>query len=91
MVLIELLRRLIRPLTLSVRLAANMVAGHLLFALLSNQAGGAGMPVLFLVVTALVALAVLELAVAFIQGYVFSLLSTLYVQDVLTATISCKS
>ncbi len=40
------------------------------------------MRVLLLVVTTLV---------AFIQGYVFSVLSTLYVQDVLTATISCKS
>ncbi len=36
-VLIELVSSLIRPLTLSVRLAANMVAGHLLLTLLSSQ------------------------------------------------------
>lgn len=33
MVIIELVRRVIRPLTLAVRLAANMVAGHLLLVL----------------------------------------------------------
>ena len=33
-VLIEIIRRIIRPLTLSVRLAANIVAGHLLMVLI---------------------------------------------------------
>lgn len=37
MVLIELIRNRIRPLTLSVRLAANIIAGHLLLTLLGNQ------------------------------------------------------
>merc|ERR1711874_385251 len=36
MVIIEIVRRLIRPITLSVRLAANIVAGHLLIALISG-------------------------------------------------------
>ena len=36
-VVIETVRRIIRPFTLAVRLAANMVAGHLLLALLGSQ------------------------------------------------------
>lgn len=87
-VVIELLRNTIRPLTLRVRLAANIIAGHLLFALLRNQAPSASLARLIIVIVALILLATLELAVAFIQGYVFSLLSTLYVQDVLTKTLS---
>ena len=38
MVFIELVRRVIRPLTLAVRLAANMVAGHLLLVLVRGPA-----------------------------------------------------
>merc|ERR1712080_666233 len=37
MVLIEIIRRIIRPITLSVRLAANIIAGHLLIVLLRGQ------------------------------------------------------
>ena len=37
MVVIEVIRNLIRPITLSVRLAANMIAGHLLLTLLGAQ------------------------------------------------------
>ena len=36
MVIIELVRRFMRPLTLSIRLAANLTAGHLLIALITN-------------------------------------------------------
>ena len=90
MVIIELLRRLIRPITFSVRLAANIVAGHLLFVLLRSQAFPA--PVLGLtnivVVGALILLGGLETAVALIQGYVFRLLRTLYVQEVQTSRIA---
>ena len=39
-VLVEILRRTIRPVTLSVRLAANIVAGHLLLVLLRGRMGG---------------------------------------------------
>lgn len=82
MVLIEIVRRIIRPLTLRVRLAANMIAGHLLLTLLGNQGPLARTPVLPLILSALIALAVLECAVAIIQAYVFSVLSTLYVEEV---------
>lgn len=87
-VIIELIRRIIRPLTLSVRLAANIVAGHLLLTLLSSQAPtGAWFPLL-LVLSALLALGVLESAVAIIQAYVFRVLRTLYLREVSSPSLS---
>lgn len=80
-VLIELVRNLIRPLTLSVRLAANLVAGHLLITLLRSplvRVSAIGGVVL---IRALVILLVLERAVAFIQAYVFRILRTLYLSE----------
>jgi len=81
-VLIELVRNVIRPLTLSVRLAANIVAGHLLLTLLGNQLIDCSIVVLRLGIICLILLGTLECAVAVIQGYVFRVLSTLYVNDV---------
>lgn len=86
-VLIELTSRVIRPLTLSVRLAANMVAGHLLLTLLSSQASSTFWTICLLVITALILLSVLESAVALIQAYVFSILSSLYVNEVNNPTL----
>ncbi len=88
MVLIELVRRLIRPLTLAVRLAANMVAGHLLLTLLGNQAPGASVGIILTVILTLVLLATLETAVALIQAYVFSVLRTLYFNEVNSSQLS---
>jgi F-type H+-transporting ATPase subunit a len=82
MVLIECIRNIIRPLTLSVRLAANMVAGHLLLTLLSYQAPTCSWILTAPLIAALVLLGVLESAVALIQAYVFSVLSTLYINEV---------
>nr|ACM79558.1 ATP synthase F0 subunit 6 [Onisimus nanseni] len=78
MVLIETISALIRPMTLAVRLAANMIAGHLLMVLLASaftQLPLMASPVLF---SAQIMLSSLEIAVAFIQAYVFSILITLY-------------
>jgi len=83
MVIIELVRSLIRPLTLSVRLVANIVAGHLLLTLLSSAATPhSGYMVYLIVLISLVLLRTLETAVATIQAYVFSVLSTLYLAEV---------
>lgn len=82
MVCIETIRNVIRPGTLAVRLSANIIAGHLLITLIGNT--GPGMPTLivrFLVVGQL-CLLVLERAVSIIQGYVFSVLRTLYSREV---------
>lgn len=82
MVIIEIVRNVIRPLTLSVRLAANIVAGHLLLTLLSSQSLNPSYLIIALVLSALILLSVLETAVALIQAYVFSLLSALYLNEV---------
>ena len=83
-VIIERIRTLIRPITLSVRLAANLVAGHLLIRLLGNMGAliFAANPALLVIVIASVMLLILELAVAVIQAYVFSLLRRLYIREV---------
>nr|BCW86804.1 ATP synthase F0 subunit 6 [Drepanosurus asanumai]BCW86817.1 ATP synthase F0 subunit 6 [Drepanosurus asanumai] len=81
MVVIELVSNFIRPVTLSVRLAANMIAGHLLLTLLGNQAIGAGMVPMAIVLVSQVMLLVLEFSVAIIQAYVFATLSTLYASE----------
>jgi F-type H+-transporting ATPase subunit a len=82
MVLIELVRRVIRPLTLSVRLAANIVAGHLLLTLLRVNTPSISMSLIILVIGSLTILCLLETAVAVIQAYVFRVLRTLYLNEV---------
>lgn len=82
MVLIEFIRNIIRPITLSVRLAANLVAGHLLITLIRAPAVSVRYSILFILIRALYLLIVLESAVAFIQAYVFRMLRTLYLSEV---------
>lgn len=81
MVIIERVRSVIRPGTLSVRLAANMVAGHMLLALIGGGVrvlapGGFGV-----VVVRQALLIVLEVAVAMIQAYVLVVLRVLYLGE----------
>ena len=79
-VIIERIRAIIRPLTLSIRLMANIVAGHLLLSL----SGGAITRILRFIplFSAQLILTLLELAVACIQGYVFIILIALYLKEV---------
>lgn len=77
LVLIERLRRVIRPLTLAIRLTANMTAGHLLLSLL----GGNERVILPVIIFMVLVLLLLELGVAIIQAYVFTLLSSLYIEE----------
>jgi F-type H+-transporting ATPase subunit a len=79
MVLIEIIRTVIRPLTLSVRLAANMVAGHLLIVLVRGPIASISWGLLAGTLIGLLLLVILELAVSFIQRYVFRTLLSLYV------------
>ena len=81
-VLIELVRNVIRPVTLSVRLAANLVAGHLLITLVRAPIVRSGFIRLVILLTCLYFLIILESAVAFIQAYVFRMLRTLYLAEV---------
>nr|AVN68217.1 ATP synthase F0 subunit 6 [Paranauphoeta circumdata] len=82
MVCIETISNMIRPGTLAVRLAANMIAGHLLLTLLGNTGPFLSMSLLTLLIFTQIALLVLESAVAIIQSYVFAVLSTLYSSEV---------
>jgi F-type H+-transporting ATPase subunit a len=82
MVLIETIRNLIRPGTLAVRLAANMIAGHLLLVLLGNQGPNLRSAFLIVLLITQILLLVLESAVAVIQSYVFAVLATLYSREV---------
>jgi len=78
-VLIEIVRTVIRPITLSVRLAANMVAGHLLMVLIRGPMALISNVLIILTLGGLLLLILLELAVSFIQRYVFSTLLSLYI------------
>ena len=76
--LIELVSLLVRPLTLAVRLTANLSTGHILMALLG--AGFVGIPLLgeFLLLCLGLFYFMFEIGVCVIQGYIFTLLPTLY-------------
>jgi F-type H+-transporting ATPase subunit a len=58
------------------------VAGHLLITLLGNQTAAASNIILISLIITQILLLILETAVAFIQSYVFAVLSTLYSREV---------
>ena len=77
---IELLSYLIRPFTLSIRLFANMLAGHTMLAIFGGFAASIG--ILGLLPLGLdVLIFFLELLVAVLQAYVFTILTCLYLND----------
>jgi F-type H+-transporting ATPase subunit a len=89
LVIIEVISFLTRPISLSVRLFANMLAGHTLlkvFASFVIALGGAG-GLLSLLSAApmflIVAITALELLVAFLQAYVFAILTCIYLNEAL--------
>ena len=88
MVVVEIIRRVIRPFTLAIRLAANIIAGHLLIALIGGQAPQSSHFILLGVLGGLVLLGLLECAVSLIQAYVFRVLSTLYINEVNSTEIA---
>lgn len=75
-VLIETVRQIIRPITLSVRLAANITAGHILIALCSRTIN-----IFNSLTIVLIILIILETAVALIQRYVFTVLISIYIRE----------
>merc|ERR1712203_493585 len=87
-VIIETVSNVIRPGTLSIRLAANIVAGHLLSTLLGSQGPNAQGIVLLVLVGRLILLSCLELAVACIQAYVFTILRSLYLNELRTVSFN---
>nr|AII02308.1 ATP synthase F0 subunit 6 [Cameraria ohridella] len=78
MVMIETISNIIRPGTLAVRLTANMIAGHLLLTLLSSTGINMMSSLIWILIFTQFLLLTLESAVAIIQSYVITILSTLY-------------
>jgi F-type H+-transporting ATPase subunit a len=77
---LELLSIFIRPFTLAIRLFANIIAGHMVLAtVLGLIFVFSNLGVATVSVLASVALSFLELLVAFIQAYIFTFLTTLYI------------
>ena len=76
LILIETVSYISRAVSLGIRLAANLSAGHLLFAILA----GFGLVFKFAMFI-MVFITLLEVAVAIIQAYVFCLLVQIYLTD----------
>nr|YP_010128650.1 ATP synthase F0 subunit 6 [Eremias dzungarica]QPZ47110.1 ATP synthase F0 subunit 6 [Eremias dzungarica] len=84
LIMIETASLLIRPIALGVRLTANLTAGHLLMQLISSATLATAntlMAASSMALLTLILLSCLEMAVALIQAYVFTLLLTLYLQE----------
>lgn len=82
LIVIELISYLARPITLSLRLFANMMAGHTLLKVFGGFVVALGI-LGFAPLAVTVALFALEIIVAFLQAYVFAVLSALYLNDAL--------
>lgn len=81
MIPIELISHLARPLSLSVRLFANMTAGHVILGVLFGLTITGGLVIGWLPFAFTVALYALELGIAFIQAYIFTILTCVYIGD----------
>jgi len=90
MVVIERVSNVIRPATLAIRLAANIVAGHLLLTLLGSQGPLLRSLALAGLFVGLILLLLLEVAVACIQSYVFTVLSSLYLAELIRVEYNKK-
>ena len=83
LIIIEAISYLIRPISLSVRLFANMMAGHMMLKVFASFVVALGLlggwaPLLFMV-----PFTGLELLVAFLQAFVFAVLTCIYLNDAL--------
>ena len=88
--LIEIISFVSRPISHSVRLFANMLAGHILLkvfagfiVMLAGGLGAAGYVVGILPFAMTLGLTALEFLVAFLQAYVFAILTCIYLSDAL--------
>ena len=87
--LIEIISYFVRPVSHSIRLAGNMMAGHAVikvfaaFAPMVLISTGIGLVVTPLSILAITAIYALEVLVAFIQAYVFTILTCVYLKDAL--------
>jgi len=86
---IEIVSFLSRPMSLSIRLFANMLAGHIMLTVfggfvVSLAAAGGALSILSIApLIAIVGVSALEFLVAFLQAYVFAILTSIYLNDAL--------
>jgi F-type H+-transporting ATPase subunit a len=89
LVVIEVISYFVRPVSLSVRLFANMLAGHTMLkvfaglAVMIASAGGVAAAGSVLPLIAIIGLTGLEVLVAVLQAYVFTILTCMYLNDAL--------
>jgi F-type H+-transporting ATPase subunit a len=79
---IEVISYFVRPVSHSIRLGGNMMAGHAVLKVFAGFAGALGIGAI-LPIVAISAIYGLELLVAFIQAYVFAILTCVYLNDAL--------
>ncbi len=84
MIPIELISQLARPISLAVRLFANMTAGHVILGVLFGLAISGGLLIGWLPFAFTIAMNGLEVGIAFIQAYIFTVLSCVYLGDAVT-------
>ena len=82
-VIIEIISYLSRPISLSVRLFANMMAGHTMLKVFGGFVISLGLLGGWLPLSFSIALIGLEILVAFLQAYVFAILTCIYLNDAL--------
>ncbi len=86
-VLIEFVSFLSRPLSLAIRLFANMLAGHIILKVFAGfiisliSAGGIVSVISIFPFLGTIAITLLEILVAFLQAYVFAILTCIYLND----------
>ena len=82
-VVIEIISYLSRPFSLSIRLFANMMAGHTMLKVFAGFVVSLGILAGWAPLAFIIALTGLELLIAFLQAYVFAILSCIYLNDAL--------
>lgn len=80
---IELISYLSRPISLSVRLFANMTVGHLMLKVIAGFVAAMGIAFGIVPIAGLVAVTALEFLIAAIQAYVFAILTCIYLNEAL--------
>nr|WP_274610750.1 F0F1 ATP synthase subunit A [Rhodovulum imhoffii] len=80
--IIEVISYFVRPVSHSIRLAGNMMAGHAVIKVFAGFAGVLGVGAIF-PLAAITAVYALETLVSFIQAYVFAILTCVYLRDAL--------
>jgi F-type H+-transporting ATPase subunit a len=81
MIVIELFTYLARPVSLSLRLAANMIAGHILLKVIAGFVVSMMIFLKFIPIPFMVILIGFEIFVAILQAYIFAILACVYIND----------